>query len=120
VETNPQIKISVMKKFIAYIACALFLLTSITTKLEAKNNPKIISIDSIASEKITQSAEANALLFRLDEIKAMDKSKLNWSEKRELRKEVRSIKTKLSEAGVGVYISGGALLILIILLIILL
>jgi hypothetical protein len=60
------------------------------------------------------------LITRLAEINAMDKSDCNFSEKRALRKEKRSIKKRLSSDGGGIYISVGALLIVIILLILLL
>jgi hypothetical protein len=50
----------------------------------------------------------------------MDKSNLNSSEKRVLRKEVRSIKKELTAMGNGIYISVGAILIIILLLVILL
>ncbi len=63
-------------------------------------------------------AESSILLLRLDEIKAMNKSGLNSSEKKELRKEVRAIRARLTDGG-GVYISAGALIIIVILLIIL-
>ena len=66
------------------------------------------------------STEAKTLTLRLDEINAMDKSGLNSSEKKSLRKEVRSIKKQLSELGDGVYLSVGAIIIIILLLIILL
>jgi len=55
----------------------------------------------------------------LDEIKAMDVSALNSSEKQVLRKEVRSIKSQLSEMSGGVYLSVGAILIILLVLIIL-
>jgi len=60
------------------------------------------------------------MLNRLDEIKAMDKSSLNSSEKKELRKEVREIKKELRSSGNGVYFSVGAIIIIILLLILLL
>ncbi|MBK7027798.1 MAG: hypothetical protein IPH45_00630 [Bacteroidales bacterium] len=66
------------------------------------------------------SPQAKALLLRLDEIKAIDKSGLKASEKRELRKEVRSIKQQLKEMGGYIYISVGAALLIVLLLIILL
>lgn len=50
----------------------------------------------------------------------MDKSDLKSSEKRELRKEVRSIKQQLHEMGGYVYVSAGAVLLIVLLLIILL
>ena len=65
-------------------------------------------------------AEAKSLMNRLEEIKSMDKSDLGWKEKRELRKEVKTIEYRLRDIGGTVYISVGALLIIIILLILLL
>lgn len=50
----------------------------------------------------------------------MDKSKLNRSEKKMLRKEVRAIKSELKEKRHGVYVSVGAFIIIILLLVILL
>jgi hypothetical protein len=65
-------------------------------------------------------AEALALLSRLDEIKAMDMSALGKTEKKQLRKEVRAIKSELKAVGGGVYLSAGAIIIIILLLILLL
>jgi hypothetical protein len=56
----------------------------------------------------------------LDEIKATDKSKLNSDEKKDLRKEVKSIKHNLKDIGTGVYLSGAAIILIVILLIVLL
>jgi len=68
----------------------------------------------------TKPAETKTLELRLTEIKTTDMSKLNSSEKKNLRKEVRSINHKLRELGGGVYLSAGALILIVILLIILL
>lgn len=66
------------------------------------------------------SAEAKALLLRLNEIKAMDKSKMKSSEKKNLRAEVRSTKNQLRETSGGIYLSVGAVLLIALLLIVLL
>ena len=66
------------------------------------------------------SAEANALVSRLEEIKSMDKSKMRFSEKRKLRQEVRAIKQNLANLNGGVYLSVGAIIIIVLLLILLL
>ncbi len=60
------------------------------------------------------------MVQRLEEIKGMDKSGLSSSEKRSLRKEVKSIKKEMKVVGGGVYLSVGALIIVILLLILLL
>ena len=65
-------------------------------------------------------AEVKVMYSRLEEIKAMDKSNLTSVEKKELRKEVRTIKANLRSTGNGVYFSVGAIIIIILLLILLL
>lgn len=72
------------------------------------------------TEKPVASAEATQLLRRLDEIKAMDKSELSKSQKKELRKEVKGIKKELRAVGGGVYLSTAAIIIIALLLILLL
>jgi biopolymer transport protein ExbD len=75
---------------------------------------------SLPAPKPAESAEAKTLLLRLDEIKAMDMSKLKSEEKKNLRKEVKSIKHNLRDIGTGVYLSGAAIILIVILLIVLL
>jgi len=81
---------------------------------------------SIAATTTTTSASsadataANALILRLSAINEMDVNELSSTEKKGLRKEVRSIKQQLSDIGGGIYISAGVLIIILILLIILL
>ena len=65
-------------------------------------------------------AEVKIMINRLEEIKAMDKSSMTAVEKKELRKEVRTIKSSLRSSNSGVYLSVGAIIIIILLLIILL
>ncbi|MEI7508444.1 MAG: hypothetical protein WCJ62_03165 [Flavobacterium sp.] len=88
-----------------------------------------VSPTTTAAEKAPITAVTNAndvpadvkiMLSRLDEIKAMDKSALNASEKKVLRKEVRVIKSALRSSGNGIYLSVGAIIIIVLLLIILL
>ncbi len=75
---------------------------------------------SVPAPKPAENAEAKALLLRLDEIKATDMSKLKSEEKKNLRKEVKSIKHNLKDIGSGVYLSGAAIILIVILLIVLL
>lgn len=74
----------------------------------------------LATPKTEIPAEVQVMLDRLEEIKEMDKSALSRTEKRELRKEVRSIKKELRSTGNGVYLSVGAIIIIVLLLILLL
>lgn len=62
-------------------------------------------------------ADVKVMFNRLEEIKAMDKSDLSRSEKKELRKEVKAIKAELQTKGHGVYLSVGAVIIIVLLLI---
>lgn len=76
---------------------------------------------SIPATKPAESVGAEVLTARLSEIKEMDRSNMTMSEKKALRKEVRSIKKELKEQGSGgVYLSVGALLLVVLLLILLL
>jgi hypothetical protein len=71
------------------------------------------------NETTTESAEAKALVLRLNEIKSMDKSKLEAKDKKALHKEVKTIKRKLKDISGGVYLSAGAIILILILLIVL-
>ena len=69
----------------------------------------------VAVTKPVESPDAKALRNRLNEIKAMDKSKLTSFEKKVLRKEVRSIKKQLREDSKfieGVHMTFGTILII--------
>jgi hypothetical protein len=64
---------------------------------------------------------AQELLNRLEEIKAMDVESMTKAEKKELRKEVKSIKKEMRKINDGgVYISVGGIIIILLLLILLL
>jgi hypothetical protein len=65
-------------------------------------------------------AKVQVMLDRLEEIKEMDKSNLTRAEKKELRVEVRTIKSELRSSGNGVYLSIGAIILIVLLLILLL
>lgn len=68
----------------------------------------------------TVPADVQIMYDRLEVIKKTDKSEMTRVEKKELRKEVRSIKSELKSRNGGVYLSVGAIIIIILLLIILL
>lgn len=63
--------------------------------------------------------EVKVMIDRLNEIKEMDKSSLTRTERKELRKEVRTIKKDIRSSGSGLYISTGAIIIILLLIIIL-
>lgn len=104
-----------MKKLIVSLMTLLLLSTCIPMQLMADVTPY-----TMVTTKAAGAAEAEALLSRLNEIKAMDKSNLSSSEKKQLRKEVREIKSNLKNNNNGIYLSVGAVIIIILLLILLL
>jgi hypothetical protein len=112
----------IMKKLksVLCVTAALFLLTFIPTQLISGTAPDPTDPDEKALAGTIESAEISALLSRLDDIKEMDKSSLSSSQKQELRKEVREIKSVLKADRGGIYLSGAALVLVIVLLILLL
>lgn len=106
-----------MKKLTLCIAAAMLLFTLIPTQLKADNDKKEAAK---ATTEIVDASAAVAIEARLEEIKEMDKSALTTVERRELRKEVRSLKADLKTLGGGLYISVGAAILIVLLLILLL
>ena len=68
--------------------------------------------------EIPKEVRAQQIEHRLIEIRNMDKSSLSRAEKKELRKEVKSLKKEAATQ--GIYLSIGAIIIIILLLILLL
>lgn len=108
-----------MKK-ITLVLMAIFLSLTFCPTQSNGANTRETTPTSLVARYPEASPEAKVLLKRLDEINNLDKSNLKSSEKKELRKEVRSIKKQLQEMGGYVYLSVGAIIIIILLLIILL
>lgn len=75
---------------------------------------------SLPAPKPAEAAEVKKMELRLNEIKAMDKSSMKPSEKKALRKEVKSINHKLRDVTGGVYVSVGVIILVVVLLILLL
>lgn len=116
VKIYSQLKYLKMKKLIFVIATAFMLLTFIPSQVKAEKDS---CSTTLVEPKNLELAEANALITRLNEINEMDMSNLSSPEKRELRSEVRTIKSELNELGGGIYISVGAVIIILLILIIL-
>lgn len=108
-----------MKK-ITFVVMAIFLSLTFYPGQANASTKKEVTPSSIVAANPADAAKVKVLELRLNEINDMDKSDLKSSEKRELRKEVRSIKQQLHEMGHYVYISAGAIILIVILLIILL
>lgn len=106
-----------MKKSILGISVAILLMTFIpSVQSHAVTATKPTTTNTISA---SDAAEAKALFARLDEIKALDKSRLSSSEKKQLRKEVRASRERIKELGGGVYISVGLILIILLLVLLL-
>lgn len=104
-----------MKKLIQNTFLILMLCSVIPMQLRAESGKETKKIMNAA-----ESAQAKVLINRLDEIKAMDRSLMNRTEKKELRKEVKAINTNLAELNGGVYLTTGAILIIILILVLIL
>jgi hypothetical protein len=106
-----------MKKFAICLMLSCLSLTLIPVQLNASTPTEPTTVPA---PKPAESAEVKSLELRLNEIKAMDKSKMKSAEKKTLRKEVKSINHKIRDIGGGVYLSAGAIILIVILLIVLL
>jgi hypothetical protein len=112
-----------MKK-IALCLMTTGLLLCVQPQLTYSANKDVPPTTVVAPEPAKELA-VKTLLFRINEIKTMDKSKLTSLEKKNLRKELRAIKTELqateatNSGGGGIYLSAGGIIIIILLLLIL-
>jgi len=100
---------------------AIFLsLTFIPLQVNARtpDEPTVL-VDPKPAETVVPE-KVKDLELRLNEINSMDKSKLTSKEKKEMRKEVKTINNNLREINGGVYLSVGAIILICILLIVLL
>ena len=96
---------------------AFLFITLMPIQVTATTATPVTAIDPV---KTAESTQADALIIRLNDIKEMDKSSLSSKEKRELRKETRSIKGQLKALSGGVYLSAGAVILIVVLLLLLL
>ena len=102
-----------MKK--SFILCLLMLsIFSFSNPVMASEKEPIANKAEVEKAEATEiPADVQIMLDRLDEIKEMDKSSLKSDERKELRAEVRDIKSTLRANGNGLYISGGAIIIIL-------
>ena len=87
-------------------------LGAFTTISASEKNPKTTAPTEIP-------AEIQVMLNRLEEIKGIDKSELNRASKKELRKEVRAINSKIRSSGNGIFLSSSAIIIILLVIILL-
>ncbi len=96
----------------------MLLIAVVPFQLNANNiDPTVATTNPVSNE---EKELALALTTRLNEINEMDKSTLSTTEKRALKKEVKSIHKQLKVLNGGVYLTLGGLLLLIIILILIL
>lgn len=115
-----------MKKITLVLMTAFLLLIFTPNHLKANTETNKLTTGTTVPDR---SAEAEARVVRLTEIKTMDRSTLNSSEKKELRSETRAIKSEMKSNNEstyiegshgGLYVSVGAAILIILLLVLLL
>lgn len=107
-----------MRKLKVYVVAAFLMIAVIPAQLNAAT---ATTPAAIAKTELVESEAADALIARLEAINAMDKTSMNSTEKKALRKEVRSIKQELKAINSGgIYLSVGAIILVVLLLILLL
>ena len=116
-----------MKKLKLSLMAMIFLLAIVPAQLIASTEPVL---SPAVSTIVVVNKDVSVMVSRVEAIKAMDKSELTSAEKKELRKELRAIKSDLkasskaelaaTSGGGGVYLSVGAIIIIILLLILIL
>jgi len=108
-----------MKKLTLSFLTALLMLAFLPSHVTATTSTVPDKV-TVSTDKPAVTPEVQALILRLDVIKAMDVSKMSSVEKRELRKELRSIKATLYQMdGSIIYISAGGLIVILLLILIL-
>lgn len=103
-----------MKKYIIYIISAFAAFLAVPFYSSGENPTPVAHVS-----KEERNVQNQAIVHRLNQIDAIDKSTLSKEEKRELRKEVIAIRDRLktNDSG-GVYLSAGAIIIILLILII--
>lgn len=113
-----RLKKNTSMKKISMFLLASVLLFSVAPVPTLKAEPSAIS--SSEKTKKEESEEAKVIIARIEAIKALDKSDMTRSQKKELRQEVKALKTTLGDLGNGIYLSAGAIIIILLLLILIL
>ena len=105
-----------MKKIalVLMAACLSLLFLPLSSFAVSADHPGIVNTTTPAP------VNSNALVVRLNEIKNMDRANMSSSEKKALRKELRTMKREARNSNGGIYLSVGAIIIVILLLILLL
>ena len=110
-----------MKKIILFafvIIISISASTAFAVKPDTKSATEKPAIPAKTENKMSEE-ELSRLTKRVEEIRDMDKTNMTVKEKRELKKEVKSIKENVKRDGGYIYIGGGTLLLIILLIILL-
>lgn len=107
-----------MKKLVISVFAVFMMFAVIPTQLHAI--AKTAATTTMAATEPVESEVANTLKSRLNEISQIDRSNMTRLEKKELRKEVRAIKSELKNLNGGVYLSVGAIILIVLVLILVL
>lgn len=103
-----------IKKSFLIIVIALCNLT--INNLSAKSHNETAPM---TKTEMSAKENSNILINRINEINAMDKSKLSKKEKSLLKSELKRMKNQVHSARNGIYISTGAVLLIILIIILL-
>jgi len=108
-----------MKKAIIFVFIMIFTLSAsaaFSNTSDPKSEKDKLAVPVKTENKMSEE-EMSHLTKRVEEIRDMDKTSMTGKEKRELRKELKSIKESVRKDGGYIYIGGGTLLIIILILI---
>ena len=104
-----------MKRLI-YSLVLIFTLAISANTVSAADRKDKVKTEMTAEQQM----QLKRITDRVQEIKAMDKSHLTKTERKELRGELKALKKEANAMGGGVYLSVGAIIIIILLLILIL
>ena len=105
-----------MKKLILTVFAIAMLVSMYPAQGKAEGTPATMNTTTASSAEM---AETQAMIARLNEIKAMDIKSLSPEQKKQLRHEVKDIKKHIKEV-TGIWLSTGAIILIVILLLLLL
>ena len=108
-----------MKKIILFAFMMIFTLgasTVFANKPDSKTASDNLTVPAKTENKLSDE-EMSRLTKRVEEIRDMDKTNMTRTEKREMKKELKSIKENVKRNGGYIYIGGSTLLIIILILI---
>lgn len=111
-----------MKKIFFYLTLLLFTFGASFTfanPVDASVKTKNPAVYAKGGDHQITAKEAKAMLERIQEIRAMDRSDLTKTEKTELRKELKDMKQSIRKDGGYIVIGTGTLVLIIILILLL-